>query len=63
MGRTTIEIDADLRDRLREERKPHESNYGETIARLLDSDTGGQLWTEQELRDMIDRRIEEKRRR
>lgn len=48
---TTIEVEAPVRDDLREERKPHESNYSQTIKRLLDNG-GGQLWTEAEIRDM-----------
>ena len=59
MARTTIEIDEHLRDRLREERKSHESSYGDTIARLLDEDTGGQLWTEAEIEDIARRVIAE----
>ena len=49
---TTIQIPTDLRKRLKDERLPHESNYGDTIERLLGDSTGGQLWTEQEIRDM-----------
>jgi len=52
MNKTTIEIPEDTRDRLREERASHESNYGETIDRLLGNADGGQLWTEQEIRDL-----------
>ena len=52
MSDTTIQIPTDLRKRLKDERLPHESNYGETIERLLGDSTGGQLWTEQEIRDM-----------
>jgi len=58
MGRTTIEIPEDLRDRLKNKRKPHESNYGDTIERLLNDGSGGQLWTKQEIQDMIQREIE-----
>ena len=58
MSDTTIQIPTDLRKRLKDERLPHESNYGDTIKRLLGDSTGGQLWTEQELRDLVDRRIE-----
>ena len=50
---TTIQISTDLRKRLKDERLPHESNYGDTIERLLGDSTGGQLWTEQEIRDMV----------
>ena len=59
MSKTTIELPEDLRDRLREERKPHESSYADTIARLLGESSGGQLWTEAELRDLIQREIEQ----
>ena len=50
---TTIEVSEDVRDQLKEERMPHESNYSNTIRRLLGDSTGGQLWTEQEIRDMV----------
>jgi len=62
MTRTTIEIPESVRDQLKEERKSHESNYGDTIERLLGESSGGQLWTEQELRDMISREIEKAQR-
>lgn len=62
MGRTTIELDEDTRDRLREERKPHESNYGDTIDRLLGQSSGGQLWTESEIRDLARDEIRDARR-
>lgn len=52
MSKTTIEVTEAIRDDLQAERKPHESNYSQTIARLLDSDDGGQLWTESEIRDL-----------
>ena len=55
---TTIQIPRDVRDQLRDNRLPHESSYGDTIERLLGDSTGGQLWTEQELKDLVDRRIE-----
>ena len=58
MSDTTIQIPTDLRKRLKDERLPHESNYGDTIERLLGDSTGGQLWTEQELNDLVDRRLE-----
>ena len=58
MSDTTIQITTDLRKRLKDERLPHESNYGDTIERLLGDSTGGQLWTEQELNDLVDRRLE-----
>ena len=55
---TTIQIPTDLRKRLKDERLPHESNYGDTIKRLLGDSTGGQLWTEQEIQDMVQRELE-----
>jgi hypothetical protein len=52
MSRTSIQIPKSTRDKLRQERKKHESNYGETIERLLgDSDAG--VWTKKELRKLI----------
>jgi len=62
MSNTTIQIPTDLRDELRDERLPHESNYGETIDRLLDDSDGGQLWTQSEIEDIVDNRIEAARR-
>ena len=58
MSKTTIELPESLRDRLKDERLPHESNYGDTVARLLDEDTGGQLWTEAEIRDIAHDEVE-----
>ena len=58
MSDTTIQIPTELRKRLKDERLAHESNYGDTIERLLGDSTGGQLWTEQELSDLVDRRLE-----
>ena len=58
MSDTTIQIPESVRDGLRDERLPHESNYGDTIERLLGDSTGGQLWTEQEIRDMVQRELE-----
>ena len=58
MSDTTIQIPESVRDGLRDERLPHESNYGDTIKRLLGDSTGGQLWTEQEIRDMVQRELE-----
>ncbi len=59
MSKTTIELPEELRDRLRDERKPHESNYAETIARLLGDGTGGSLWTEREIRDICQQEIQD----
>jgi len=39
MSKTTIEVPESIRDKLREERLPHESNYGDTIRRLLGEGT------------------------
>ena len=58
MSDTTIQVPESTRDKLKHERLPHESNYGDTIERLLGDSTGGQLWTEQEIRDMIKRELE-----
>jgi len=63
MSRTTIEIPSDLRDKLKAERKPHESNYGETIERLLNDSDGGQLWTKREIQDVVQREMEQHTRR
>jgi len=62
MSNTTIQIPESVRDELKDERLPHESNYGDTIERLLGDSTGGQLWTEQEIRDMAQQEIESVRR-
>lgn len=37
MTKTTIEIPESTKEALRDERLPHESNYGETIDRLLNN--------------------------
>ena len=58
MSDTTIQLPKSTRDKLKDERLPHESNYGDTIERLLGDSTGGQLWTEQEIRDMVQRELE-----
>ena len=58
MSDTTIQVPESTRDKLKDERLPHESNYGDTIERLLGDSTGGQLWTEQEIQDMIKRELE-----
>lgn len=62
MSRTSIEVTEEIRDKLREERKPHESNYSQTIARLVNDDDGGQLWTESEIRDLARDEIRDARR-
>ena len=58
MSDTTIQLPKSTRDKLKDERLPHESNYSDTIERLLGDSTGGQLWAEQELKDLVDRRLE-----
>ena len=52
MSKTTIELSEEIRDALKENRLPHESNYDDTIRRLVGDGSGGQLWTEAEIRDM-----------
>lgn len=59
MSKTTIEVEEKTRDMLRDARESHERNYDDTIVRLLGSQSGGQLWTEQEITDIVDRRIQE----
>jgi hypothetical protein len=61
-SKTTIQIDKELRVKLMNERKPHESSYGDTLRRLLDADDGGQLWTEAEIRDLAREEIQDARR-
>lgn len=56
---TTIELPKRLRDDLQEARAEHERSYADTIERLLGQQSGGQLWTEEEIRDIVDRRIQE----
>jgi hypothetical protein len=50
MAKTTIEIPEDTKEALREARLSHESNYGQTIDRLLGR---GELVTEQKVREII----------
>ena len=56
---TTIQIPESVRDDLKDERLPHESNYGDTIERLLGGSTVGKLWTEDEIKALVDQRLEE----
>ena len=56
---TTIQIPESVRDDLRDERLPHESNYGDTIERLLGGSAVGKLWTEDEIKTLVDQRLEE----
>lgn len=51
MGRTTIEIDDETKERLREERLSFETNYDETITRLLDGDST-EFPTEEQAREI-----------
>jgi len=51
MDRTSIEISKEKKEQLREERLPHESNYDDTIGRLLENHSVPFL-TEQEVRDV-----------
>jgi len=52
MDRTTIEIPEVTKRKLREARLSHESNYGQTIERLLDADDVVFV-TESEVREII----------
>jgi len=58
MTKTTIELPESTRDKLKAERKPHESNYGETIERLL-GEPSAEFVTRAELEREIERKIEE----
>ena len=62
MSQTTIQLPESTRDKLKDERLSHESNYGDTIERLLGDSTSGQLWTEQEIRDTVRDELETLRR-
>jgi hypothetical protein len=57
MSRTTIEIPEDTKQALRAARQPHESNYGETIDRLLQRDDT-EFVTESEVREIVREEIE-----
>ena len=59
MSKTTIELPESTRDKLKDERLDHESNYGDTIERLLGDSTVGKLWTEDEIKTLVDQRLEE----
>jgi len=59
MTRTTIEIPKETKEALREARLSHESNYGETIDRLLQRD-GVEFVTEEEAKQIADKRITER---
>jgi len=63
MEYTTMKIPKTVRDELKEERLPHENNFGETIERLLGGSHGGQLWTEKEIRDIVTDEIDRVQRR
>lgn len=57
MPRTTIEISTETRDALREERLSHESNYDDTIERLLGRD-GTPYVTEGDVREIVREELE-----
>ena len=59
MSKTTIELPESTRDKLKDERLDHESNYGDTIERLLGDSTVGKLWTEDEIKTLVDQRLKE----
>jgi septum formation inhibitor-activating ATPase MinD len=52
MTKTTIEVTNNIKDALREERLETESNYNDTIARLLGEDNTGYV-TESEVRRIV----------
>jgi hypothetical protein len=56
MTRTTIEIPEETKEALRDARLAHESNYGETIDRLLQRDDV-EFVTEREAREIADEKI------
>jgi len=58
MEYTTIRVPTSVRDELIEARLSHETSYGQTIERLLGSSSGGQLWTEDEIKDIVTTEIE-----
>ncbi len=57
MEKTTIEITQEQREQLNRLKSDTEA-YREVIDRLLGSDKG-ELWTEQEIMDIVDRRLED----
>ena len=57
MTKTTIELTEEARDALREERLSHETNDTQVILRLCGE--GEPFLTESEVRDLVDRRIDE----
>jgi hypothetical protein len=52
---TTIEIEVELRDWLREEREPPESSYSDTLRRLKGDVDDAPCWTEAEIEDIAER--------
>jgi hypothetical protein len=58
MDRTTIEIPEDTKQALREARLSHETNYGETIDRLLQRGEV-EFVTEREVREIARKEAEE----
>jgi hypothetical protein len=59
MDRTTIEIPTETRQKLKDARLSHESNYGETIDRLLNDDSVVFV-TEDEVREIVNKQISER---
>jgi len=55
---TTIRLTDDTRDLLDEEKVGNES-FDDTVRRLL-GESDGQLWTEQDIKNMVDARISER---
>ena len=60
MEKTTIEITKKQREQLNRLKSDTEA-YREVLDRLLGSEKG-ELWTEQEIKDIVDRRLEEQMR-
>jgi len=52
MSRTTIEVTQERKEQLRDARLSHESNYDETIERLL-GESDSAYATESEVRDIV----------
>lgn len=62
MERTTIELSTEIREWLQEERLPSESSYDDTLRRFR-GDERGNLWTENEIREIAREEIQEATRR
>jgi hypothetical protein len=52
MNKTTIQIPETTKEKLRDARLEHETNYGQTIERLL-GDGGAQFATESDVRGIV----------